>query len=333
MSTTAAILRALGAGLVAVALGACGSEPAPAEGEAGRRLVFGLVAKSQGNAVFQAAHAGALAAARELGAARGVRIEIDWQTPPDEDAARQAQAIEQLARAGAAGIAVSCSDANTLRPAIDKAVQLGTQVVCFDSDAPDSRRFAFFGTDDLTCGALVMRHLAEALGGRGTIAILAGNAAAPNLQRRVEGVRRELERHPGITLLPDGVYYHPETPEQAAETMGRAQRTHPGIDGWALVGGWPLYTRITLPWEPGAVKVVSVDALPAQLPYLQSGHVQLLLAQDCFGWGYESVRMLLDKVLDGRDPQDGPRVVDELQVVRSEDVPAWAARWEAWLAR
>jgi len=93
-------------------------------------ITIGLVAKSQGNAVFQAAYAGAKAAAQQLGTQRGVEVVIDWQTPPEENPQKQAEAIEQLARAGVRGIAVSCSDANTLTAAIDKAVALGSQVMC-----------------------------------------------------------------------------------------------------------------------------------------------------------------------------------------------------------
>ncbi|HTE04720.1 MAG TPA: substrate-binding domain-containing protein [Planctomycetota bacterium] len=321
------------AGAVGATEPAGASEPAGAAstGTPGQRLVIGLVAKSQSNPVFQAAYAGAKAAARELSASRGRDIVIDWQTPADEDPQRQAQAIEQLARAGAAGIAVSCSDANTLTPAIDKAVELGATVMCFDSDAPKSRRFAFFGTDDLSCGEAVMSELAAAMGEQGTIAILAGNASAPNLQRRVQGVRQELERHARMRLLDDGVFYHPETPEQAAETLQRAQSSHPEIGGWALVGGWPLFTRGALPWEPGAVKLVSVDALPAELAYLTSGHAEVLLAQDCFGWGHRSVTVLVEKILDGTSPPGAPRLIDPLTRVHKDDVRAWEHKWEEWL--
>ncbi len=319
--------------LLTALLGCGDGAPAPAAAPASRTVTIGLVAKSQGNAVFQAAYAGALAAAKELGARRGVSVVIDWQTPPEENPQKQAEAIEQLARAGVPGLAVSCSDANTLTAAIDKAVELGSQVMCFDSDAPRSRRFAFFGTDDRTCGAMVMQELAAAMGEQGTVAILAGNPTAPNLQARVEGVKEELARHPQMQLLADGVYYHPETPEQAAETMNRAQSSHPEIDGWALVGGWPLFTGGALKWEPGRPRVVSVDALPAQLAYLESGHVDVLLAQDCYGWGWRSVEVLLDKILDGQDPRPGPRIVDPLTRVRRADAPAIAAKWETWTVR
>ena len=314
-----------------LALAACGKHTAPtATGSPPPKITIGLVAKSQGNAVFQAAYAGAKAAAQQLGTQRGVEVVIDWQTPPEENPQKQAEAIEQLARAGVRGIAVSCSDANTLTAAIDKAVALGSQVMCFDSDAPKSKRFAFFGTDDASCGAMVMQELAAAMGDKGTIAILAGNQTAPNLQARVQGVRDELGKHPQMKLLEDGVFYHPETPEQAAETMNRAQSSHPEIGGWALVGGWPLFTHGALHWAPGSVKVVSVDALPPQLDYLRSGHVEVLLAQDCYGWGWRSVEVLLDKILENKDPQPGPRIVDPLSRVRAADADAWTAKWKAW---
>ena len=80
-----------------------------AEGK--KSLTFGLVAKSQSNPVFQAARTGAEQAAKDLGAKNGLSIRIDWRTPNDEDAQKQAEAIEQLVLAGADGIAVSCSDA------------------------------------------------------------------------------------------------------------------------------------------------------------------------------------------------------------------------------
>ena len=74
---------------------------------------------------------------------------IDWQTPPDEDAQKQAEAIEQLGREGVDGIAVSCTDANTSPPRSTRPLQLGAVVMCFDSDAPRSKRLCYYGTDDI----------------------------------------------------------------------------------------------------------------------------------------------------------------------------------------
>src|ERR1700760_2279342 len=82
-----------------------------------KKITIGLVAKSQSNAVFQAAYAGAKDAAKELGDKYNATIEINWQTPPQEDARKQAEAIEALTRDNASGIAVSCSEGRTVQPA------------------------------------------------------------------------------------------------------------------------------------------------------------------------------------------------------------------------
>jgi ribose transport system substrate-binding protein len=306
----------------------------PARADEPKKITIGMVAKSQSNTVFQAAYAGAKDAAKELGPQYGVDVTIDWQTPPDEDAQKQAEAVEALSSRGAQGIAVSCSEAHTLTPAINDAVARGSVVVCFDSDAPHSKRFAYYGTDDTACGNTVMDELAKAMDQKGTIAILAGNQSAPNLQKRVAAVKDELQKYPGIHLLDSsgGVFYHQETPQKAVEALTAAQNANPEIQGWALVGGWPLFTVNALPWPPGQIKVVSVDALPAQLAYVRDGHVQVLLAQDCYGWGYRSVQILLDKIVKNQDPPT-LRVIDPLKRITKDNVDEFAKNWDRWLGK
>ncbi|HMB96392.1 MAG TPA: substrate-binding domain-containing protein [Tepidisphaeraceae bacterium] len=302
--------------------------------DAPKKIVIGMVAKSQSNAVFQAAYSGALNAAKELGPKYGAEISIDWQTPADEDAQKQVQAVEALTGEGVAGILMSCSEARTVTPAIDKAVRHGIPVICFDSDAAKSKRFAYYGTDDTYCGKTVMQELAKAMDDKGTIAILAGNQSAPNLQARVQAVKDELVNHPNMKLLEagGGVFYHVETPEKAAEAVQSAQNANPEIAGWAMIGGWPLFTANALPWPAGKIKVIAVDALPAQLPYLKDGHVQMLLAQDCYGWGHRSVEILLEKIVNGKDPES-PRVIDPLTRVTKDNADEYGKNWEKWLQR
>src|SRR5438067_10484771 len=265
-----------------------------------KSFTIGLVAKSQSNPVFQAARIGATDAARDLGRKHGIEIKIDWRTPNEEDAQKQAEAIEQLVLAGANGIAVSCSDANKLTDAINSAVKNGVPVATFDSDAPASKRFVTYGVDDIKCGEQVMEELAKVMGGKGVVAILAGNQNAPNLQKRVQGVKNAAKKYPGITIR--DTYYHKETPQDAAAKVEQVMQANPDITGWAMIGGWPLFTDNALKWPPGTVKCVAVDALPAQLQYLRSGHVQLLLAQQCYEWGYRSVEYLINKGYLRKDP-------------------------------
>ena len=102
----------------------------------------------------------------------------------------------------------------------------------------------------------------------------------------------------------NGIFYHKETPGDAAQAVSAAMTANPGkIQGWAFVGGWPLFTDNALNWQPpGSIKVISCDALPKQLQYLRNGYVQELIAQDCYGWGHRTVEILVDKILNNKDP-------------------------------
>src|SRR5438876_10726603 len=314
--------------LFAASLSAC---LYPADRAAGKdAYIFGVVAKSQNNAVFQAARVGAEQAAKDLGAKHGITIKIDWRTPNEEDAQKQAEAIEQLVLAGADGIAVSCSDGNKLTDAINSAVKNGVPVATFDSDAPASKRFVTFGIDDLKCGEQVMDELAKIMDGKGIVAILAGNQNAPNLQKRVQGVKNAAKKYPGIKIR--DTFYHKETPQDAAAKVEQVMQANPDITGWAMIGGWPLFTDNALKWAPGAVKCVAVDALPPELAYLRSGHVQLLLAQQCYEWGYRSVEHLVNKVHLKKDPS-AVKDVSPLVPVTRDKVDEFAKNWEKWLPK
>lgn len=321
---------------VAATLTCCGKKAdttAASDGGGGKRkIVIGFIGKSLTNDVFQAAQAGAINAAKELGPKYGVDVEVEVRTPNEEDATKEAEAIEALTRRGVDGITVSCSEADTVTPSIDKAVGKGIPVMCFDSDAPASKRFAVYGTDDHACGVRVAEELAKAMGETGTVAILAGNQSAPNLQKRVAGVKDALAKFPNMKLNAPDTFYHVETPEKAAEAVANAQNANPGINGWAMIGGWPLFTTDALKWAPGTVKVVSVDALPAELNYLKDGHVQVLLAQDCYGWGAKSVEILLEKIVKNQAPSDA-HVVDPLTKVTAENADAFGENWKKWLGK
>jgi ribose transport system substrate-binding protein len=297
---------------------------------ADRTLIIGLVAKSQGNPVFQAARVGAEDAAKELGAKYKLNIKIDWRTPNEEDAQKQAEAIEQLVLAGAEGIAVSCSDANKLTDAINRAVDNGVPVATFDSDAPASKRFVTYGVDDVECGKQTMEELAKVMHGKGIVAVLAGNQNAPNLQKRVQGVREVAAKYPGITIR--DVYYHKETAQDAVAKIEQVMQANPDITGWAMIGGWPLFTDNALKWQPGTVQCVSVDALPAQLAYIRSGHVPVLLAQQCYQWGYRSVELLLAKIVDHKNPP-AVKEISALIPVTKDTVEAFAKNWDKWLPK
>ena len=294
----------------------------------GGKIVIALIAKSSTNAVFLAARTGAEAAAKELSLKNGVPVEVMWLTPPQEDGEVQAQRIRQAVNDGASAILLSASDAGKVTGAINDAVDRGVPVMMFDSDAPRSKRFAFYGVDDHKTGETTMSELAKQLGGKGKVAILAGNQNAPNLQMRVQGVKDEAKKYPGISIV--GTFNHIETAQDAAAEVIRANNAYPDITGWAMIGGWPLFTQTLLTdLDPAKQKVVSVDALPDELAYVAKGIAPVLLAQPVYMWGDVGVRTLYAKVHDKKDP---PQAIIPMELVRvsKDNLGTWARQLRDW---
>ena len=112
----------------------------------------------------------------------------------------------------------------------------------------------------------------------------------------------------------------------------QVMQANPDVTGWGLLGGWPLFTDNALRWTPGTVKCVAVDALPQELSYVRSGHVQLLLSQDVYGYGHRAVEHLVNKLQFKKDPA---RVVDStpLTPVTKDNVEEFARNWEKWMSK
>ncbi len=318
--------------LVAAILACGGSGESAAKGGASssggaKTFTIAMIAKSSTNPVFLSGRTGADSAAKELSKQYGVNVRVDWLTPPSEDATIQAQRIASAVNSGANAILLSASDAGKLIGAVNEAVDRGVPVMTFDSDVAGSKRFSFYGGDDELIGKQVMQELAKQMNGKGRIAILGGSQNAPNLQKRIEGVKNEAKNYPGITIV--NTFYHEETPQDAAAEVVRAQNAYPGIQGWAMIGGWALFTKALLTdLDPARLKIVSVDALPAELPYVDKGLAPVLLAQPTYLWGYVSVKTIFDHVYLHKDVP--PHVQMDLVRVSKDNLGTWARQLKAW---
>lgn len=303
-------------------------ELAGTEPEDVRDLTITMVGKSSTNPVFLSARVGAEAAAMELSDKYSrINVKIDWRTSKLEDPEGQAQRIRNAVSDGTDAIIVSCSDEEILTRAIDAAVDSGVPVMTFDSDAPNSKRFAFYGPNDVEIGETVMKELSTLMGGNGQIAILAGNQSAPNLQKRVKGINKAATEYPGIKIV--GEFYHVETAEEAAAEVLRVNAAYPELKGWAMVGGWPLFSELLMDKiDPEKIKIVAVDALPVQLPYVEKGVVPVLLAQPTFRWGKVCVEKVIDKIYKKTDVP----VINPMRLIRvsKENLGGWSRQLRAW---
>lgn len=291
-------------------------------------LTITMIGKSSENPVFLSAKTGAMEKAEDISEKyNSLKVIINWKTPEKESASKQAAIIHNAVKHGTDAIIVSCSDKDTLTSAINYAVDNGVPVMTFDSDDPDSKRFAFYGPDDIEMGEKIMTGLAGLINGTGKIAILGGNRTANNLQERIEGIKKAAFNYPGIDIV--GTFYHPETQDDAIAVMKKVQETYPDLKGWAMVGGWPLFgDKLEHVMEPGKIKIVAVDALPIQLKYIEKNYVQILLGQPTFKWGEITVETVVDKIFLHKKVSTIIRM--KTIPVSIENLGGWSRQLKAW---
>ena len=128
----------------------------------------------------------------------GVTAEMDG--PSTFDPQGEVQAFRSAVAKKPAGILVSVADANLMTPEIDSAVAAGVPVITIDSDAPDSKRLYFIGTNNLQAGRMGGERVARQLNGKGNV-VFFSMPGQPNLDERLKGYEDAFSKYPGINIV------------------------------------------------------------------------------------------------------------------------------------
>jgi ribose transport system substrate-binding protein len=283
------------------------------------RLRFMIIPKALDIPVFNYAKIGAERQAKEYG-----NVEILWNAPASADQLKQKEILESAITQRVDGIAISSLNGDFLTDTINKAIDAGIPVTTWDSDAPKSKRIAFYGVDDLASGRIMGEEAVRLLNGKGKVAIIT-SVGATNLQRRLEGIKEALAKAPGIQIVE--TYDIKEDAVRCAELMASGTSRYPDLSAWLSTGGWPIFTRnATAVVDPAKTKVISFDTIEPGLSLLREGKVTVLVGQKYFGWGSESVKLLYD-IKHGKTPAS-PIIDSGVDVVTKENVDDYAAKWK-----
>lgn len=305
---------------VLVTIVGCSREKAPEAGaDAKPRYRFAVIPKALDIPVFNYARVGAERQAKQFG-----NVDIEWRAPDTADQLRQKEILESFITQRVDGIAISTLNGDFLTETINRAMDAGIPVVTWDSDAPKSKRIAFYGVDDYDSGRIMGEETIKLLGGKGTVAMIT-SLGATNLQRRLDGAREALAKAPGIKIVE--VYDIKEDVVRAAEIIQTGGRRHPDLGAWVSVGGWPVFTRNALAsLDPAKTKVVCFDTVASALDLLREGKVQILLGQKYFGWGSEPVKLLYD-IKQGKMP--ATQIINSgVDIVTRDNVEQYAAEFK-----
>ena len=215
----------------------------------------------------------------------------------DGTAAAQKRIVDDLLAKGVDGIAISPVDpANQTGMLNDAARQ--TVVFTHDSDAPDSRRECYVGTDNVAAGRQAGELIKEALPQGGKIAIFVGKLDARNAQERLQGIKESIA---GSTIALIDVRTDDTDQVRAKANVSEMLVSHSDVA--ALVGLWSyngpaILNAVRDAGRTGQVKIIAFDEDDETLTGVKSGAIAGTVVQQPFEFGYQAMT-LMAKVLAG----------------------------------
>jgi alpha-glucoside transport system substrate-binding protein len=285
------------------------------------KLVIAWIPKALNNPVFEIGKVGAETKAAELTDEGPYEVEIMYVGSVASEMAEQARVMADAVTAGAEAIGVSCNDPTGCIDPINDAIDQGLPVMTWDSDAEDSNRFTYLGVDNYEGGLAAGEMLVNSMGEEGQVALLTGVPGAANLEARIAGFKDYVADYPGIEIVTTAVCN--DDINLGVQVVEETMQAYPDLDGWFFVGLWPLFAdRGSMPlWEEAAqagMTTIVFDTLPLELDYLKDGFVQGLVGQKYWGWGYDTVQMIYDNIVNGAEfesfTNSGMDLVDECNV-------------------
>lgn len=231
---------------------------------------------------------GTAAAAKHLG-----NVSVQFVMPDDGTAAKQKADINDLLAKGVKGIAVAPVDPANETPYLNT-VAAKTKLITADSDAPNSQRQCYIGTDNHAAGEMAGRLLRNALPQGGQVMVFVGKSDAQNASERIAGLREAL-RGSRVQVL--GVRTDDADHARAIANVRDTLTRYPHLAG--MVGIWSyngpaILNGLQNAGKLGKVKVVAFDEEDATISGVQNGTVYAAVTQDPYQFGYQSVLLLAE---------------------------------------
>jgi ribose transport system substrate-binding protein len=248
-------------------------------------------------------------------------------------AAGQRRELDDLLVRGVAGISISVDDAPHATEELDK-VAAKAVLITTDSDAPQSKRVAYIGTDNVAAGRQAGEEIKKALPNGGKIALFVGTLDADNAKERVQGIKESLA---GTKVELVDTYTDQVDFTKAKSNMENVLVKYPDI---ALMSGlWSyetplIYDAVKAAGKAGTVKIVGFDEDQRTLRGISDGTIQSTIVQQPYEFGYLSAINII-KTLNGDKswvPADGKLIV-ATQVIDKSNVAEFAAKLKALLGK
>jgi ribose transport system substrate-binding protein len=227
-------------------------------------------------------------------AAAEMKVKSELQGPDGHDPQGEHDAFRRAVAEKPSGILVSVSDVTLLAPDINAAIDQGIPVITIDSDAPDSKRIFFVGTDNFNAGMIGGKVAAKLLNGKGNVVIYT-IPTQNNLKDRLAGYTAAFADHTDIHIF--------QTVDMNGNSDIAFDSAKKLLDAKAKVDAFICLEALACPAVAdvvnrssmaGKVKIIAMDTDPGTVEWINKGVISATVAQKPWTMGYYGTKLLDD---------------------------------------
>ncbi|MCR8723729.1 ABC transporter substrate-binding protein [Frigidibacter sp. ROC022] len=245
-----------------------------------------LISKGFQHQFWQAVNAGAQQAADEL----GVRVTFEG---PDNESQVDKQ-MDMLAAALAnkpKAIGFAALDSQAAIPLLRQAQEAGIPIIAFDSGVDSDIPVTTASTDNVAAAALAADKMAELVGGKGKVAVVAHDQTSrTGVDRRDGFVNRMKEAHPDIEIV--AIEYGGGDQLKSTEITKALLTANPDLVGIFGTNEGSAIGVVNGVREMGTkgLTIIGYDSGKAQTDAIREGLMAGAITQNPVGIGYETVK-------------------------------------------
>jgi ribose transport system substrate-binding protein len=216
---------------------------------------------------------------------------VDFRMPGSGAADEQKRIIDDLISVGVKGIAMSPVDPKNQTQFINETAKK-TLVITQDSDAPESDRTVYIGTDNVAAGRQAGELVKEALPDGGKIMVFVGKSDARNAAERFQGLKDALQgsKVEIIDIRTDDTD-RARAKTNAADTLVKYPEVAAMVGLWSY-NGPAILNAVKDANKVGQVKIICFDEEDETLAGVKDGAIFATVVQQPFEFGYQSVKLM-----------------------------------------
>lgn len=199
---------------------------------------------------------------------------------------------------------LAVTDTPEMRDFIRSRQEKGVPTITFNTDVKDSGRLCFVGQELYKSGRIAASLMLKMLLGDGKrVLIVTGSRKYLAHRQREEGFLDALNASGRNFEIADTV----ETEDEPALTYSRVQKAlkeNGRIDGIYMVSGHAESLRLAIKDDGGSYRTVVNDLLPSVEAALREGIFDFTILQSPFEQGYKPLKMLSDRLIRGKSPEN-----------------------------